>query len=646
MRTSDTNLNWEQAAMKRPLLQLVLSMVLILTAANVQAVAAGGQPAASSGDLAADALTPIGLGEIKVAGEIGRRLDLTVNRNLLALDTEHLFLEPFRRRDKPSGYIGLGKLIDATVRFAAYTKDERVRALKNHLVAEAIKTQEPDGYIGILVPANRLWGVYDIHEMSYLVLGLTNDYKYFGAQASLVAAKKLADFIIRRWTAEPSRIPGPTGKRASMYGVTTGLDGALLTLFEQTQEQRYLEFCTTFEQYKLPEWNATIKMDEPNKPRPMDDERHAYVFMALCVAQLQLHNLHADPKLLKQTHHALNFLTRQDGLLISGSCGLQEAWHDNQVGRGNVSESCATAYLTRMLDRILRITSDPQFGNMMERTVYNALFAAEAPDGRKLRYFCPLEGNRTYFECDTFCCPNNFRRIMAELPAMIYYRSNHGLAVNLYTQSTAKVDLSGGRCVTIQQETNYPTSGHVRIVVTPSEAMEFPLRLRIPKWCPKAKLAVNDQTPIEVSPGESLHDISRVWKPADSVTLDMPMPWRLVRGRKSQKGRAALMRGPVVYCIGAANNAELFETYQKPGDLILDPDSLGTPVADKSVRPDGIKVVAKAWPPDSETTDAAPLNVVLTEFVDPSGVATYFRLPDLTRAVDDELLTKESGSSE
>ena len=611
----------------------------MLTAAYVKAV--GEQPAARDRDLAADAMTPIGLGEIKIAGEIGRRLDITVNNNLLALDTENVFLVPFRQRDQASGYIGLGKLIDATVRFAVYTNDDKVRALKNRLVAEAIKTQEPNGYIGILVPASRLWGVYDIHEMSYLVLGLTNDYKYFGEQASLTAARKLADFIIAHWSVEPSRIPGPTGKRANMYGVTTGLDGALLTLYEQTKEQRYLDFCLKFEQYKLPEWNSTIKMDVPNQALPMDDERHAYIFMALCVAQLQLHKLQDDPRLLKQTQQALDFLTRQDGLLISGSCSLHEAWHDNQVGSGQVSESCATAYLTRLMDRMLRITSDSQFGNMMERAVYNALFAAESPDGRFLRYFCPLEGNRTYFDRDTFCCPNNFRRIMAELPAMIYYRSNDGLAVNLYTQSTAKVDLGGGRSVTIQQETDYPTSGLVKNVVTPSEAMEFPLRLRIPSWCPKAKLAINGETPIAVSPSESFYEIRRVWKPADSVTLDMAMPWRLVRGRKSQEGRVALMRGPVVYCIGAAKNAELFKKYQKPGDLILDPTSLGTPVADKSVRPDGMKVLAKAWPPESETKDPARLNVVLTEFVDPSGVTTYFRLPDLTRAVDDELTNKK-----
>ena len=108
-----------------------------------------------------------------------------------------------------------------------------------------------------------------------------------------------------------------------------------------------------------------------------------------------------------------------------------------------------------------------------------------------------------------------------------------------------------------------------------------------------------------------------------------------------QEGRAALMRGPVVYCIGTTGNAELLTEYKEPRDLMIDPASLGEPVADASVRPDGLKVTAKAWPPGSHGKGTASLDVVLSEFVEPSGVATYFHVPDLAKAVDDELLDKE-----
>lgn len=618
----------------------ILSMVLVLAVVNVRAVAMDEQPISQQAPTTV-AVTPVDLRDVKIAGEIGRRIDITAYKNLLALNAENDFLAPFRERNKDLGYVGLGKTIDAAVRFAAYTHDEKVLALKNRLVAEAIKTQEQDGYIGILVPKNRLWGVYDMHEMSYLTLGLTNDYKYFGTKTSLAAARKLADFIITRWSAEPQRIPGPTGTRGSMYGVTTGLDGALLTLYEQTKDRRHLDFCTNFAQYKLPKWNAQIKMDEPGKPYYMDDERHTYIYMALCVAQLQLYNLQPDPQLLTQAQQAIQFLTRQDGLLISGACSLNEAWHDNQCGSGNVSESCSTAYLTRMLDRLLRVTGNTQFGDMMERTVYNALFAAQSPDGRSIRYFCPLEGPRAYFQQDTYCCPNNFRRIMAELPGMIFYRSGDGVAINLYTPSTAKLDLEGGCNVTILQETDYPTSGSVKIVVTPSKVMEFALRLRIPRWCPKAELTINSEPSREISLGDKHLEIRRTWNPGDTVTLDMPMPLRFVRGRKLQEARVALMRGPVLYCIGTQHNTELLKTCKAPSDLMLDPASLGGPVADTSVRPAGLKVLAKAWLPGSHGQGAASVDVVLTEFVDPSGIATYFRVPSATLAVDDELTNKK-----
>ena len=33
---------------------------------------------------------------------------------------------------------------------------------------------------------------------------------------------------------------------------------------------------------------------------------------------------------------------------------------------------------------------------------------------------------RIYFDKDSYCCPGNWRRIVAELPAMIYYRSADG----------------------------------------------------------------------------------------------------------------------------------------------------------------------------------------------------------------------------
>lgn len=88
-------------------------------------VAAAAWPAAAT---AADVLAPIDLRQVKVGGEIGRRIDVTIDNNLLVLKADRDFLAPFCAKKVRTGYVGLGKLIDAAVRFAAYTKDARVLA--------------------------------------------------------------------------------------------------------------------------------------------------------------------------------------------------------------------------------------------------------------------------------------------------------------------------------------------------------------------------------------------------------------------------------------------------------------------------------------------------------------------------------------
>ena len=112
-----------------------------------------------------DPLTTVDLRDVTVQGEIGRRIDLTINKNLLALDVDNDFIKPFQEK-KSEGtweYIALGKLIDATVHFATYTNDERVLALKRHLIDSAIASQDADGYIGLFKPGKRLTNLWDIH---------------------------------------------------------------------------------------------------------------------------------------------------------------------------------------------------------------------------------------------------------------------------------------------------------------------------------------------------------------------------------------------------------------------------------------------------------------------------------------------------
>ncbi len=578
-----------------------------------------------------DVLAPVPLDKVRVGGEIGRRIDVTVNNNLLVINIDKDFLQPFREKNRADGYIGLGKLIDSIVHFAVYTKDPRVLDLKKRVIAETIKTQLPDGYSGLLKPESRVWMLWDVHEMSYLVYGLLSDHEHFGEAASLDAARRTMDYIIARWSADPQHALGDGAIANHM--AATGVEQSLLLLYQRTGDARYLDFCVKVR--KLPEWDYPIVIG-----RWGDIGGHAYAYMYRCIAQLTLNHIQPDPRLLLNAQKVVDFLSRRDGLSITGICGDHECWHDSQAGTTNLGESCTAAYLIRFLDALMRMNPNARYGDVMERTIYNALFGAQSPDGRRIRYYTPFDGPRTYFPSDTYCCPCNYRRIVAELPSFIYYRFDGGLLVNLLAPSQAEIDLDSGLSATVRQETDYPNSGRIVLHVSPSKAAAFTVRLRIPVWATGTTVAVNGERLDKPVQAGAFLDIRRDWREGDRVELQVPMAPRWVKGRKAQAGRVAVLRGPIVYCLNRESHKDLKTV--EPRMLTINPTTLKGPTADKTVRPDGQSLEVAAWAPGAwYPMEKAAYVLKLTEYADPQGEATFFHVPNPNAEgfVEDDLVT-------
>ena len=101
-------------------------------------------------------LEHIDLNAIELGGELGRRIDVTVKNNLLAVDVDADFIKPFQERSQTDGFIGLGMYIDGLARLAFHTGNADAIARKEHVVAAALATQEDDGYIGLMKPEARI----------------------------------------------------------------------------------------------------------------------------------------------------------------------------------------------------------------------------------------------------------------------------------------------------------------------------------------------------------------------------------------------------------------------------------------------------------------------------------------------------------
>ena len=488
-------------------------------------------------------LEPIDIRCVKVGGVIGRQVDITINNNLLMLDYEKDFLGPFKARSSEYGFIGLGNVIDAIVRLATYSGDSRLLELRKKVIGELIAAQEENGYIGIMRPESRIWGLWEISEMAYIVNGLVTDYELFGEKKSLNAAAKLADYFTERWMVEPNGVPG--GGHLQSYMTVVGSEAAMTRLYNVTRKQSYLEYVTKLR--KVPRWDDTIVLGRHGKIFG-----HAYTYLGVCLAQLRLYRITHDPELLTATRKAFEFMLNSDGMVITGEVGDHECWHNTQSGTANLGESCATAYLLHLLDEWGRLQGDSLPGDIMERVIYNGLFAAQSPDGRHIRYYTPFECPRGGYYRDTYCCPSNLRRIISRLPEFIYYRCKKGVFVNLYTPSEAKITLANGIIFYLRQETAYPYDGKVVLRVGPDKAAYFQLKLRIPRWCDNATVAVNGRKQTDVPKG-NWYVIERRWQKGDLVELNMPLKWRFIKGRKSQVGRVAIMRGPLVFGVDRSN---------------------------------------------------------------------------------------------
>ncbi|CAM4365277.1 Beta-L-arabinofuranosidase, GH127 family [Zobellia roscoffensis] len=582
---------------------------------------------------------------VKIEGEIGRRLDVTMDNNIKKLHLDENFTDHFKAKTGPEvvgAFIGMGMLIDASVRLAAYSHDSKMMEIKNEIVDKVIDEQLKNGYSGFYKPERRLWNSqgggdnWDIHEMAFIIDGLTSDYELFGNKRSLKAAIKTADFILEHW----HEMPDDYAAEVDMHVLDTNIDWAIFRLYKTTGEKRFLNFSEKTK--SLYQWDTKIEIGR----RP-GVSGHMFAYFAMCMAQIELYRYTGNKELLQQTENAMRFFLAEDGLTITGSAGQREIWTDDQDGENELGETCATAYQTRVYESLLRLTGKAEYGDLIERTVYNGLFGAQSPDGGKLRYYTPFEGERHYYDVEYMCCPGNFRRIISELPGMVYYRSKEdGVAVNLYAQSEARVELNDGITVDVQQKTSYPTSGRVELSVSPNKASTFPLSLRIPSWAKEATIMVNgEKWQGEIKPGTFV-DITRKWTSKDRVLLDFPMDIRFIKGRKRNSGRVALMRGPIVYGLNLDKNPEATangkRSFYDLRRILLDPSTLSGPESDDSVRSDGTAVFISGWRENNsgKADRKHEFRLKLTEFPDPDNEFIYFKIPDYSIEVEDELVDK------
>lgn len=217
------------------------------------------------------------------------------------------------------------------------------------------------------------------------------------------------------------------------------------------------------------------------------------------------------------------------------------------------NETCAACAMVLWALRLANLHADARYTDVLERVLYNAVLSGRSLDGRRLYYnnFMTRRARKGRFGID--CCATNMVRIIPSVPGFQYAtKPGSGVWVHLYAAGQAEIPWGGGS-FRLVQETSYPWEGNVRLRIAAGDPGELTLNLRIPEWAAGATVSVNGSS---VSVGTGLSKgylpIRRSWRAGDIVDLFLPMSVRRVTADPkvwADRGRVALLRGPLVYCL-------------------------------------------------------------------------------------------------
>lgn len=238
-------------------------------------------------------------------------------------------------------------------------------------------------------------------------------------------------------------------------------------------------------------------------------------------------------------------------------------------------ETCASIANVLWNQRMFLSTSDAKYVDVLERTMYNAALSGISMKGDRFFYPNVLESigqhaRSPWFGCA--CCPSNVARFIPSVPGFAYAVRERALYVNLFLGSDVTMETAGNE-VRLVQQTRYPWEGSVKIAVEPRQEERLAILIRIPGWArnqpvpsdiysyvkklpENVSLKVNGQpVPLKIEKGYAR--IERVWKKGDTIQLDLPMPVRRIMANTkvvADRGKVALQRGPLVYCLEGPDN--------------------------------------------------------------------------------------------
>ncbi|MBN2291143.1 MAG: glycoside hydrolase family 127 protein [Pirellulales bacterium] len=557
-----------------------------------------------------EAFLPLRLGEVKPEGwikaQLRRDLESGYQGNLdqllrdihtgkaLLLPEENDFV--FRKQNKdsridehgrcvpPSEYTWWhGEMIadwqEGLIRGAFLADEPKAKRKAERFVEDLLKSQDEDGYIGIYPKGFRYHfaiGDGELWTQRCALLCLLSYYEFTVRKDVLDAVERAVKLTIRQYGPGKRYFHNPAQKgNGTAHGML--FVDVLDRLYRMTGDDEYRQAAITLYRDDF-STSKTVKNAAAQLNKLLDPDNplsgHGPDAMGLIRVPLLCYYLTGDKTFRKAWENAFQKTTKNLGVGGSPLSGQQEEIMTKNQSPGLPYEYCSTFYFLHSLIWAMQKTGNPHYGDMFEKTLFNAAQGARFANGKAITYYSaderlwvrqrPPEGkpNARYIYTAAHypsCCHNSAARTYPYAISAMWMRSRgpdgEGLAATLYGPNCVSTKIRGA-AVTVEEKTNYPFAFDIDFVIKTDREVKFPLRLRVPEWSGEPTVVAAGAKVTRDKRGFIV--VSKRWKTGDTVRLTLSPT---IHGRPAVDGTTAVAYGPLVYCLTIPEKAEITQRF-------------------------------------------------------------------------------------
>ncbi len=471
------------------------------------------------------------------------------------------------------------------------------------IVDRVAAAQERDGYLHTSFgrpgqPArlsNLEWG-HELYCFGHLLQAAVARLRCGHDDELPAVARRLADFLVAEF--------GDHGRLA--IGGHPQIEVALAEFGRATHNQAYIDLAHTLVQRR---GRGLLQAIEYGQEYFQDDQpvRQARVLRGHAVRALYLAAGALDVGLDKGDTALVEAVTNQYQATLArrtyitgamGSHHRDEAFGDDfELPHDRAyAETCAAIGSVMVSWRLLLSSGDAAYGDVIERTLLNAVLASPREDGKAFFYSNTLH-QRTpgspppvnvtspraqssmrapWF--DVSCCPTNVARTLASAHLYFATRTSAGLQIHQYADLNATAQVAGEN-LTISVATGYPYSGEVTLTVQAAPNSPVEIALRVPAWAQAEATWSVEGDGLATTFRDGYLRVSGVVTTDTRVALSLPMAPRVTRPDAridDVRGQVAIERGPLVLALESVDLPDGIDTEDVEIDVTAPVESTPT----------------------------------------------------------------------